>query len=127
MKEFLFKIFKTINHLLKARKNNKIIYIKGINRIMTQIFYSIYGQNIGNSISNPTLRYIVIRFSQQFITKDQFVDFLLLIGFNPDISHEAERFFDYCHEDVVTAPGLLSRSKLLRPIKNSKWFRLFKD
>lgn len=26
MKEFLFKFFKTINHLLKARKYNKIIY-----------------------------------------------------------------------------------------------------
>lgn len=42
---------------------------------------------------------------EKYITKEQFVDFILVIGLDPDRRGEAERFFDYCHEDVPLGIG----------------------
>ncbi|CAD8066008.1 unnamed protein product [Paramecium primaurelia] len=118
MKEFLFKFFKTINHLLKARKYNKIIYKGDQQNYDLNTLFNLWADHKKfNFKSNP----------EKFITKEQFVDFLLLIGLDPDRSHEAERFFDYCHEDVVKAPGITQQEQNTQAQQDSKWFRLFKD
>jgi len=36
-----------------------------------------------------------------YIGKELFVDFMMMIGMDPDRKVDAERFFDYCHDDVA--------------------------
>jgi len=39
--------------------------------------------------------------AEMYIGKELFVDFMMMIGMDPDRKVDAERFFDYCHDDVA--------------------------
>lgn len=99
MREFLFKFFKTVNKLLKAKHYSKIIYSDG--NYDLSVLFKLWAAHKGVNIdvkTNP--QHYSIPFPWPKVTKEQFTDFMLVIGLEPDRVTEAERFFDYCHEMV---------------------------
>jgi hypothetical protein len=60
------------------------------------------------------------------VTKDQFSDFMLVIGLDPQRVSEAERFFDYCHE-LVQSGGTEGKTLNEKGVIVPKWWKMFEE
>ncbi|KAM3138804.1 hypothetical protein pb186bvf_009007 [Paramecium bursaria] len=138
MREFLFSFFKTVNRLIKEKKYNKIIYDKQSENYQLKQLFDLWADH----------KKLNFKYNQEkYINKDQFVDFLLVIGLDPDKKGDAERFFDYCHDDVGKMPSATSyattkandKDKIKKSQKKgfeesdnkknyeNKWYTMFND
>lgn len=97
--------------MLKMRKFNKIIYKEDVENYDLKTLFQLW-------VEHKKLQFK--RNPEQFLTKEQFSDFMLTLGLDPDRKGDAERFFEYCHEEV--AKGLEAEPK-----KESQWMTMFKN